>query len=268
MSRAQSIVTVSSLALLFVAWTLMPQPPAPVADDDPPGYTDTPFLPGGQWRVHDAQRPPPPIVRSESNASAPSDAVVLFDGSDLSAWTSGGDDARWAIVDGAAQVNGTGDIETREHFGDIQLHIEWATPSDTSSQSQGRGNSGVFLMGRYEVQVLDSFENRTYADGQAASMYGQYPPSVNVCRAPGLWQSYDILFRAPRFDGDDLLSPAQLTVLHNGVVVHLAREFLGKTSHKKLASYESHPATGPIKLQDHGNPVRFRNIWVRRLEQE
>jgi hypothetical protein len=267
MSRALSIVAVSSLALLLVAWTLTPEPAAPAVADDPPGYTDTPFLPGGQWRVHDANRPEPAVVWT-SPGGVPSDAVVLFDGSDLSAWTSRGGDAGWAIVDGAAQVNGTGDIETREHFGDMQLHIEWAAPPEVKSQSQGRGNSGVFLMGQYEIQVLDSFNNRTYSDGQAASMYGQYPPDVNACRGPGRWQTYDILFRAPRFDGTELQSPAQVTLLHNGIVVQHARDFLGKTSHKKVAGYAAHAATGPIKLQDHGNPVRFRNIWVRQLDSE
>ena len=164
------------------------------------------------------------------------------------------------------EVNGSGTIETVELFGDCQLHVEWATPAKPEGKSQGRGNSGVFLMGRYEIQVLDSFENRTYADGQAAAMYGQRPPDVNACRPPGEWQSYDILFRAPRFTGDGQLeSPAVVTVVHNGVLVHHAQPFIGATTHRAVAKYTPHPPEGPIALQDHGNPVRFRNIWVRRL---
>jgi len=266
MSRPLRIATVSVLAVMAVASSFAPEPTAAANVDDPPGYDDTPFLPGGQWRVHDSQRPAPRIVTPGDQGAAPGDAVVLFDGTDLTAWQGHQGDAGWEIVGGAAQVNGTGDISTREQFGDMQLHLEWASPSTVSSESQGRGNSGVFLMGRYEIQVLDSFENRTYSDGQAAAMYGQYPPAVNASRGPGVWQTYDILFRAPRFDGETLLSPAVVTVIHNGVMVHHAREFLGKTAHKKVAAYEPHESTGPIKLQDHGNPVRYRNIWVRRLD--
>lgn len=195
----------------------------------------------------------------------PSDALILFNGKDLSSWKSADKDARWKLDDGVMEVNGTGTIETRETFGDIQLHVEWAAPAVVESSSQGRGNSGVFLMGRYELQVLDSFDNRSYSDGQAAAMYGQYPPLVNACRKPGEWQTYDIVFRAPRFEGERLLKPATLTVLHNGVLVHDAEAFLGATAHRALAKYSQHAAQGPISLQDHGNPVRYRNIWVRRL---
>ena len=163
-------------------------------------------------------------------------------------------------------VNGSGSIVSAESFGDMQLHIEWATPSKVEGSSQGRGNSGVFLMNRYEVQILDSYDNKTYPDGQAAALYGQMPPAVNACRAPGEWQSYDIVFRAPRYEGGQVVQPARATVLHNGVVGHDAQEFLGRTTHRNVAKYEDeHPAEAPIALQDHGNPVRFRNIWVRRL---
>jgi hypothetical protein len=189
----------------------------------------------------------------------------LFNGTDLSQWKCGDKPADWKLTDGAMEVNGSGSLETREQFGDVQLHLEWAAPAKLESSSQGRGNSGVFLMGRYEVQVLDSFENRSYADGQAAAMYGQNPPLVNACRKPGDWQSYDIIFRAPRFDGETLVSPAVLTLLHNGVLVQNAEAFLGATAHRSLPQYSAHPASGPIGLQDHGNPVRYRNIWVRRL---
>ncbi|TAH35405.1 MAG: DUF1080 domain-containing protein [Planctomycetota bacterium] len=236
--------------------------------DEPVGYTDTPFLPGGKWRVHDAARPVPPVVTPGATSGAPpSDAVVLFDGKNLSAWQAqDGEEAGWKLVDGAMEVNGTGSIQTRDEFGDCQLHVEWAAPAQPAGQSQDRGNSGVFLMGRYEIQVLDSFQNRTYADGQAAALYGQKPPDVNACRPPGQWQSYDIVFRAPRFEGEKLLSPARVTVLHNGVLVHDGVEILGSTAHRSLARYSPHPPKGPIGLQDHGNPVRYRNIWVRSLE--
>lgn len=234
-----------------------------------PGYTDTPQIPGQEWRVHDSARPQPPVVKPAEGANlaakAPADALVLFDGKDASAWTSGGKPCPWKLEDGCMEVNGGGSIETREHFGDVQLHLEWASPAKVESESQGRGNSGVFLMGRYEIQILDSFENPTYADGAAAALYGQYPPAVNASRGPGEWQSYDIFFRAPRFEGERLVSPAVVTVMHNGVVVHHAREFLGATRHREVAVYSAHAATGPIGLQDHGNPLRFRNIWVRKL---
>jgi len=199
---------------------------------------------------------------------APSDAIVLFDGTSLGEWQkTGGEDAGWKLVDGAMEVTRSGAIKTRREFGDMQLHIEWRAPDKVEGKSQGRGNSGVYLMGRYEIQVLDSFENDSYPDGQAASMYGQYPPAVNACRKPGEWQTYDILFKAPSFEAESgkLLSPAIVTVIHNGIVVHNARAFLGGSTHQRVPEYKAHPATGPILLQDHGNPVRFRNIWVREL---
>lgn len=236
------------------------------------GYTDTPQLPGSKWRVHDADRPQPPVVEPGTASTAqapgkpPSDAVVLFDGKNLDAWTGSSGEAKWKVEDGAMTVNGTGDLQTKEEFGDCQLHIEWSTPAEVKGHSQERGNSGVFLMGRYEVQVLDSYDNVTYADGQAAAVYGQNPPMVNACRKPGEWQAYDIVFEAPRFDGDGRLTKVgRVTVLHNGVVVQHAQEILGDTAHRSLPKYHSHPPQGPLKLQDHGNPVRYRNIWVRRL---
>jgi hypothetical protein len=225
------------------------------------GYTDTPMLPGQAWRVHDAARPNPPVVTPGAGTAPPSDAIVLFDGASTDAWSGG----PWDVVDGALVVNGKGALETKERFGDVQLHVDWASPADVQGESQGRGNSGVFLMGRYEVQVLDSYDNKTYADGQAAALYGQYPPLVNACRKPGEWQSYDIVFEAPRFDGDALAKPARVTVLQNGVLVQNARELLGATAHRTVAKYVAHPSEAPIELQDHGNPVRYRNIWVRRL---
>ena len=164
-------------------------------------------------------------------------------------------------------VKGTGSIETKQAFGDIQLHVEFRTPTPPEDEGQDRGNSGVFLMGRYEVQVLDSYENKTYPDGQAAALYGQYPPLVNASRPPGVWQVYDIAFQAPRFDAaGKVVTPARATVFHNGVLVQLASELTGPSAHKQRPPYEAHPDKLPIGLQDHSNPMRFRNIWVRELQ--
>jgi hypothetical protein len=244
------------------AWSLLLLALSPLlAPAQDPGYTDTPFLPGGRWRVHAADRPAPAVVTPGAGTTAPSDALVLFDGTSLAAWSGG----PWNLEEGALVVNGKGDLATKESFGDCQLHLEWAAPSAPAGGSQERGNSGVFLMGRYEVQILDSFDNRTYADGQAAALYGQFPPDANACRPPGAWQTYDIFFRAPRFEGENLQSPAVVTVVHNGVLVHHARELLGVTRHKQVAVYAPHAPMEPLVLQDHGNPVRFRNIWIRRL---
>jgi hypothetical protein len=163
-------------------------------------------------------------------------------------------------------VGGAGSIATRRAFGDVQLHVEWATPSPPRGEGQERGNSGVFLMGRYEIQVLDSYRNDTYADGQAAALYGQAPPLVNASRPPGEWQTYDVVFRRPRFGPDGaLLQPARVTVFHNGVLVHDNVGFTGRTAHGRKATYEPHEDRLPLVLQDHGDPVRFRNIWVREL---
>lgn len=239
----------------------------PAAQSEGVGFDDTPFLPHSTWRVHDKSRPVPPLVTPApfASAPAPADAIRLFDGRDLARWKSGDKDGQWKIVDGCAEVNGTGSIETKESFGDCQLHLEWMAPAQVDGHSQERGNSGVFLMGRYEVQVLDSYENRTYADGQAAALYGQAPPLANACRAPGEWQSYDIVFRAPRFEGENLASPALVTVIHNGIVVQNQTAFIGATRHRDVAQYASHAAEAPLALQDHGSPVRYRNIWIRRL---
>lgn len=234
-----------------------------------PGYDDTPMQPDGVWRVHDSRRQPPPVVSPSSfvGAPAPADAVVLLgDGDDLSAWQmDDGKPASWPVAGGVLQ-SGKGYLRTRAEFSDVQLHLEFATPAQVKGEGQGRGNSGVFLAGVFEIQVLDSFENPTYADGQAAAMYGQHPPLVNASRPPGEWQSYDIVFTAPRFAADGTLSaPAVVTVFHNGVLVHHARPFWGPTAHKRIDPYAAPNAKGPLRLQDHGNPVRFRNIWVREL---
>ena len=216
-----------------------------------------------KWAVHDPARPVPPVV---DPGPPPADAVVLFDGKSLAAFQNDkGGDAGWALQDGAMVVNGTGGIRTRQAFGSCQLHLEWATPAKVEGKDQGRGNSGVFLMSRYEVQVLDSFDNRTYADGQAAAVYGQNPPLVNACRKPGEWQSYDIVFHRPRFADGKLVAPATVTVLHNGILVQDHFAIRGATAHKTEAHYTPHEDAAPLALQDHGNPVRYRNIWLRRL---
>ncbi|MBL8842974.1 MAG: DUF1080 domain-containing protein [Planctomycetes bacterium] len=268
---AASIGTLGAIGAASFAAAAARAAPQPPQEQQAPGYTDTPLLPDGKWCVHDSRRPQPRVVTPGSASTpaqpgrAPSDAIVLFDGKDLAKWTSGGGEARWKVGDGYVEVNGTGDIETRESFGDCQLHVEWCAPLPASGDSQGRGNSGIYFMQRYEVQVLDCFQNATYPDGQAAALYGQKPPLVNACRAPGEWQSYDIVFEAPRFDGAKLVKPARVTVLHNGVVVHHGQELLGATAHRELARYEAHADRLPIRLQDHGNPVRYRNLWLRPL---
>ncbi len=215
------------------------------------------YLNGIRW-------PQPPIIKPGATDSAPpSDAVILFDGKDLSGWRNSDN---WKVEDGCA-VSGKGMITTKEEFGDAQLHIEWSAPTPAKGSGQGRGNSGVFLMGRYELQVLDSFENDTYFDGQAGAIYKQTPPMVNVMRAPGEWNVYDVFWTCPRFNEDgSLKSPAYITATHNGVLILNHFELKGDTPFNRPPRYEAHPPKGPISLQDHGNPVRFRNIWIRELK--
>lgn len=229
------------------------------------GYDDTPMLPGGHWRVHDSKRPQPPVITPGSMVgSAPSDATVLFDGKDLSKWKSGDADAKWAVRDGYFEsTRGTGNITTRDQFGDCQLHVEFCEPDPPMGSDQGRGNSGIFLFGRYEIQVLDCFGNKTYADGMTGSIYGQTAPLVNACRKPGEWETYDIVFVAPRFEDGKLVTPALATVFLNGVLVQHATPLIGSTQHRAVGKYEAHGLVGPIELQDHGDPVRYRNIWIR-----
>ncbi len=222
------------------------------------------------WDIHDMNRPMAPVVKPGNAGAPPSDAIVLFDGKDLSKWRSqkGGGPAMWKVENGYMEVvKGTGGIQTEQGFGDCQLHIEWMAPKPPVGESQDRGNSGVFLMGMYEVQVLDSYESRTYADGQAAALYGQQPPLVNATRPPGEWQFYDIVFDAPRFGQDGSLTrPARMTVFHNGVLVHHAVPLTGPTAHKARPPYKAHADKLPFGLQDHSHPVRFRNIWLRELQ--
>jgi hypothetical protein len=259
MPRA-AVLTIA--AAIAVSATLLQGQQAPI------GYDDTPMQPDGMWRVHDIKRPRPPVVSTGplTPVAPPSDALVLLgSGNDLSKWqATDGSLASW-LMSGGVLETGKGIIRTRAEFADIQLHVEFATPTEVKGNSQERGNSGVFLAGVFEIQVLDSFDNLTYADGQAAAMYGQFPPLVNASRKPGEWQSYDISFSAPRFKGADLVAPAVVTVFHNGVLVHNARPFWGPTAHRRIDSYMPATARGPVRLQDHGNPVRYRNIWLREL---
>ena len=234
------------------------------------GYTNTPLVPGTQWHVHDPNRPQPRVVTPGANfsqkANAPSDAVVLFDGKDFSKWQSNkGGEVKWKIQDDYMETTKTGIIRTKDEFGDFQLHIEFATPEKVEGKGQGRGNNGINIFGRYEVQVLDSYNNPTYPDGQAGALYGQTPPLVNASREPGQWQTYDIIFEAPRWEGDQVVKKAAVTVLHNGVVLHHRRELMGTTGHQIGPKYGKPQETGYIELFEHGNPVRFRNIWIRNL---
>ena len=205
----------------------------------------------------------PPIINPGPLGGPPSDAIVLFDGNDLSKWrTEKGQDAKWRVENGYAEVNGTGHIFTKQEFGDVQVHVEWATPSEVKGEGQGRGNSGVYLMGRYEIQVLDSYENKTYFNGQAAAFYGVSAPLVNASRKPGEWQTYDIIFHTPKPQPDGAIAPGSFTVLHNGVLVQDNVPVKGPTT---AAALNGFAPTGPLMLQDHGNPVRFRNVWIRNL---
>ncbi len=235
-----------------------------------------PMLPSG-WRVHDMERPLPVVVTPGITASdAPSDAIILFDGTDLSEWTGTVNTNKkwqynpegkvlWEVENGYMKITPTGGLTSKRAFGDIQLHIEWASPVQPVNTGQKRGNSGIYIMGRYEVQILDCYENTSYADGMTAAIYGQEPALANACRKPGEWQTYDIIFTAPRFEGDTLLSPAYVSVIHNGVLVQNHTAYLGPTVHKRLSKYSTHPAKLPLSLQDHKDPIRYRNIWVREL---
>lgn len=239
------------------------------------GEQGTPMLPNQPYHVHGSERPHPKVITpgTESTQSqpgkSPSDAIVLFDGKDLSKWVNRRgrtvtDPATWKVENGYVEVvKGAGDLLSKEKFGSIQLHLEWASPAVIEGGSQGRGNSGVLFMERYEIQVLDCYDNPTYADGHAGSIYGQWPPLVNACRKPGEWQTYDIIFEAPVFDGDKLVRPVYFTVFHNGVMLHNHKESLGPMVFRRVAQYTPHEPTASLMLQNHNNPVHYRNIWVR-----
>jgi len=238
---------------------------------------ETPLLPSG-WHVHDEARPQPEIViPGKWVGEAPSDAITLFDGQDLDLWAGikQGDREKprynpeglplWKVENGYVECTPTGDILTRMNFGDCQLHVEWRVDPSREKKGQGQGNSGVFFMGKYEVQILDSYENPTYADGSAGAVYGQTPPLVNALHQSEKWQTYDIVFQAPRFEGNVLISPAYVTVFVNGVLAQYQTEILGPTVWRARADYKVHPDKLPLRLQDHNNRNRFRNIWIREL---
>lgn len=269
-------LSIALLAALLCCAAMAQTPPA--AKPNPElGFKDTPMLPGLPFHVHDPDRPHPPIVTPGAKpGDPPSDAIVLFDGKDLSKWRAqrssitragGGSDApEWSVQDGFIEATlKTGDLATRDKFGDCQLHIEWSAPPDVAGRSQARGNSGVLLMGRYEIQVLDSFENLTYADGQAGAIYGQWPPLANASRKPGEWQAYDIVFEAPKFEGEKLVKPAYFTVFHNGVLLHNRQQSMGSMVYRQVAKYTPHPAEDSLVLQNHNSRVRYRNIWIRKI---
>jgi hypothetical protein len=238
------------------------------------------------WKIHDRDRPLPTEITPGTASTQdivgtpPSDAVILFNGKDMSGWVHADNSpAKWKVVTAGEVipktagayfevVKGTGSIQTKQAFGDCQLHVEFAEPSPPIGEDQDRGNSGVFLMNEYEIQVLDSYHSKTYADGSAAAVYGQYPPLVNATRPPGEWQTYDIIFHGPRFDSaGHLLKPARVTVLHNGVLVQDNVELTGPTGHKVRPPYVAGPEKKPLGLQDHNHPVRYRNIWIRELSE-
>nr|WP_238537746.1 DUF1080 domain-containing protein [Zavarzinella formosa] len=220
------------------------------------------FKPGQEYKSGVEWPEPKVVTPGPTSVSPPADAIVLFDGTDLSKWKNGD---KWIIKDGEATAAKTG-ISTKDSFGDCQIHLEFASPAVVKGNGQGRGNSGVYIMGRYEVQILDSYENKTYFDGQCASLYKQHPPLVNVCRKPGEWQTYDIIFESPRFDADKKLTrPGYVTVLQNGVIVQNHFELHGGTFFDRPAAYVPHGPKAPLDLQFHGDAVKFRNIWIREL---
>ncbi|MEP7353606.1 MAG: DUF1080 domain-containing protein [Acidobacteriota bacterium] len=265
-----------TIALFAVAAALMLGQASPnqARPNNDLGYTDTPMLPGLPFHVHDPARPhPPQVTPAAQSGGAPSDAIVLFDGRDTSQWTlrppqnpRANAPQSWKLENGILEVApNAGDMITKLTFGDMQLHVEWSAPAEVRGNSQNRGNSGIFLQGLYEVQVLDNWNNPTYADGQTGALYGQWPPLANPARKPGEWQTYDIFFEAARMDGDRMVKPAYVTVMLNGVLLHHHKELMGPTVHRELAKYTAQPPEGPLVLQDHQTPVRYRNIWARRI---
>ena len=268
-NRLLSIAVVTFIPVLF-------SQQAKKGENHDLGFKDTPMLPGLPFHVHDPDRPHPAVVTPPAEPGGPpSDAVVLFDGHDLSHWQSqsspitkkGGGTPEWKLENGYFEVvPGTGDLATKEKFGDIQLHVEWSEPADVTGRSQGRGNSGIILMSRYEIQVLDCYNNPTYADGQAGAIYGQWPPLANPCRKPGEWNVYDIVFTAPKFDGENVKEPAYFTVFMNGVLMHNHKASMGPMVYRQVAHYSAHGPEEPLTLQNHNSKVRYRNIWARPLK--
>jgi len=262
MPRNVFIVGVRNLVLTAASLLLV----SSLYAKDRPGYTDTPFLPGSQWRVHDRDRPQPPIIApGREPGQPPADAIVLFDGGNLDQWTGGNPEG---IEDGVINIRKTGEIRTKRSFGDCQLHVEWATPAKADGGPMDWGNSGILFFEKYELQIIESHDSLIYADGIAGAIYGQTPPLVNVSRKPGEWQTYDIVFTAPRFEGKRVLKPAYFTAFWNGVLVQYHKPSLGPMKHRAVATYDSFESTGPLALQYHNSAVRFRNIWIRPLKLE
>jgi hypothetical protein len=246
----------------------------PEAGDDVRGYNDTPQIPGQKWKVHDLERPRPVKVTPAPyvEEKPPADAIVLFDGKDLSKWMTAGrggaqTEPKWKVENGYIEiVPRTGRLVTKEKFGDCQLHVEWQVPSTAVGNGQAIGNSGIELMTRYEVQVLESNSHLTYADGGAGAIYGVWAPLANPSRPMGEWNVYDIFFEAPKFEDGKMVKPAYMTVMFNGVLVQNHKDFLGTTIWRRVGTYTAHAAEEPLSLQDHSQPVRFRNIWIRKLQ--
>lgn len=256
------------LLCLFCLFVLSPFSISVNAEE--PGYTDTPLIPGSTWRVHDRDRPQPKIVEpgtGDLGATPPADAIVLFDGKNLDQWVrADGKTIEGGINNGAFDIVKTGQLRTKQEFGDFQLHIEWRTPEIKEGfDRMNQGNSGVFLMGLFEVQIIESRASYIYADGNAGAIYGQYPPLVNPTRKPLEWQSFDVFFTAPKFDGDTMVSPAFATVLYNGILVQNHRQILGTSQHRDIPGPYPVGEKGPLVLQNHNSSVEFRNIWLRPL---
>ena len=256
MKYFRSAICLLSLATLSVS--------AEKATNKIKGFKNTPLVPGTQWHVHDPDRPQPPVVAPKPEneiKEIPKDAIVLFDGTNLDAW----ENKDWPVKDGVMTVGKKYQV-SKQKFGDIQLHLEWRAPEMPAKKTgQQRGNSGIFFMGKYELQVLNCYKNQTYPDGMTAAVYGQHPPLANVCRPTGEWNTYDITFIAPRFKEGKLISPATITVYFNGVLVQDKTEYLGPSTYKKIGTYKAHASKEVLKLQDHGDKVSFRNIWVKEL---
>jgi len=276
-TRRKFLMLMPVAAITVHGLTLPPAQQGTPVPDQMAGSPEGSALPGQRWKAHDRTRPQARKVTPGlplCSPPAPSDAIVLFGGKDLSQWNARDRDgklseAKWKVESGYAEmIPRSGSLVSKEKFGDCQLHLEWMTPlgADASRRGQMRGNSGVILMGHYEIQVLSSFDNITYADGAAGGIYGLYPPLVNPCRPEGEWNTYDIVFKAPVFKGTDVVRPASMTLFFNGLIAHDHVDLLGATDVLPLAKYQPHAAEESLVLQGHAGPVRYRNIWIRRLQ--